>query len=57
MEEAMKEFPATLSPKERWIKIAEKVDDKEPKACYERFRTIVAKLKAQKDAAAKTAKK
>jgi hypothetical protein len=41
----MREFPATLAPKERWMKIAEKVGSKAPRECFERFKFIVAQLK------------
>ncbi len=44
----MKAVPASVPTKERWIKIAELVDDKTPKECFERFKTIVARLKAEK---------
>ena len=47
MEEGMKKFPASIPAKERWTKIAELVDDKTPKECFERFKEIVAKLKQQ----------
>jgi hypothetical protein len=43
----MREFPGTIPVKERWIKIAEKVDGKSAKECYERFKEIVALLKKQ----------
>lgn len=41
----MREFPSTLPVKERWIKIAEKVQGKTAKECYERFKEICAALK------------
>jgi hypothetical protein len=41
----MREFPATIAPKERWIKIGAVVTDKLPKECFERFKFIVAQLK------------
>lgn len=41
----MKEFPGTLPAKERWVKIAEKVDGRTPKECFERFKEICAMLK------------
>lgn len=47
MEQGMKEFPASIPTKERWTKIAEVVDGKSPKECFERFKEIVAKLKQQ----------
>ena len=49
----MKQFPGSLPTKERWVKIAELVDDKGPKECFERFKAIVAKVKADKEAASK----
>ena len=48
MEAAMKEFPASMATKERWIAIAEKVEGKSAKECFARFKSIVAKLKAGK---------
>jgi hypothetical protein len=45
LEEGMREFPASLPPKERWVKIAERVESKRPKECFERFKFIVAQLK------------
>jgi len=42
----MKTFPASLPTKERWIKIAEVVEGKSAKQCFERFKVIVAKVKA-----------
>jgi isopropylmalate/homocitrate/citramalate synthase len=47
MEAGMKSFPASLPTKERWIKIAETVEGKTPKQCFDRFKSIVAKLKAE----------
>ena len=46
MEAAMKKFPSSMATKERWIAIAELVDDKSAKECFTRFKSIVAKLKA-----------
>lgn len=43
----MREFPGSMPVKERWIKIAEKVEGKSAKECYERFKEICAKLKKQ----------
>ena len=43
----MKQFPGSLPTKERWLKIAEVVDGKTAKECFERFKSIVAKMKAQ----------
>lgn len=45
LEDGMREFPGTIPVKERWIKIAEKVDGKSAKECYERFKEICAMLK------------
>ena len=47
----MKAVPGSVPTKERWTKIADMVDDKTPKECFERFKEICAKIKA--DAAAK----
>ena len=44
----MREFPSTLPAKERWIKIAEKVDGKSAKECFERFKELVAQVKKGK---------
>jgi hypothetical protein len=41
----MREHPGTMPVKERWIKIAEQVEGKSAKECYERFKEIVALLK------------
>ena len=43
----MREFPTTMPAKERWVKIAEKVDGKSAKECFERFKEICALLKKQ----------
>jgi hypothetical protein len=43
----MKDVPANVPTKERWVKIAELVDGKSAKECYERFKDIVSKLKAK----------
>lgn len=48
----MKKHPASMPTKERWIAIAEQVDGKTAKECFTRFKSIVAKLKAEKDGAA-----
>ena len=45
MEQGMKDVPASVPTKERWVKIAEMVDGKSAKECYERFKEIVAKIK------------
>ena len=41
----MREFPASMATKERWLKIAEKVDGKTAKQCYGRFKDLCAKAK------------
>lgn len=46
----MKAFPSSMPTKERWIKIAETVDGKNAKQCFDRFKSIVAKLKADSGA-------
>lgn len=43
----MREFPGSLPVKERFIKIAEKVENKTAKECYERFKEICAMVKKQ----------
>lgn len=45
----MREFPGSMPVKERWIKIAEKVEGKTPKECYERFKEICALVKKQQE--------
>ena len=45
LEEGMKEFKADVEVKERWISIATKVDGKNPKQCFERFKDLCAKAK------------
>ena len=45
LEDGMREFPGTIPVKERWVKIAEKVEGKSAKECYERFKEICAMLK------------
>lgn len=47
MEAGMKTFPASMPTKDRWIKIAETVDGKTAKQCFDRFKSIVARLKAE----------
>jgi hypothetical protein len=42
----MKEFPASIPTKERWIQIAEKVDGKTAKECFTRFKDLCAKAKS-----------
>jgi hypothetical protein len=41
----MREFPGSIPIKERWIKIAEKVDGKSAKECYERYKQLVDEVK------------
>lgn len=41
----MREFPSTLPAKDRWTKIAEKVNGKSAKECFERFKELVAEVK------------
>lgn len=43
----MREFPASMPAKERWVKIAEKVEGKTAKECFERFKELVAEVKKQ----------
>ena len=47
MEAAMKQFPGSMATKERWIAIADVVNEKTAKECFTRFKSIVAKLKAE----------
>ena len=42
----MKKHPASMPTKDRWIAIADGVDEKSAKECFTRFKSIVAKLKA-----------
>lgn len=44
LEVAMKQFPATMDKKERWIKIAEAIPGKTPKDCIDRVKEIKEKL-------------
>ena len=46
MENGMKEIPASVPTKERWIQIAEGVDGKTAKECFARFKELCAKAKA-----------
>jgi len=50
MEAGMKKFPGSIPTKLRWVKIAEEVEGKSAKECFNRFKTIVAKLKKQQTA-------
>lgn len=43
----MRQFTASMPVKERWLKISELVDGKEPKQCFERFKEIVSKIKTK----------
>jgi len=45
----MKDVPASVPTKERWVKISDFVNGKSPKQCFERFKAIVARLKAEKE--------
>ena len=47
LEEGMRQFTASMPVKERWLKISELVDGKEPKQCFERFKEIVSKIKTK----------
>lgn len=48
MENGMREVPASVPTKERWLKIAEGVDGKSAKECFARYKELVAKAKAAK---------
>lgn len=50
----MRDFPGSIPVKERWVKIAEKVEGKTAKECYERFKEICSLLKKQQDASQTT---
>ena len=50
MEDGMKKYPGSLPTKERWLKISEEVEGKSAKECFERFKFIVAKMKAAQGA-------
>ena len=41
----MREIPASVPTKERWIQIAEMVDGKSAKDCFTRFKELCAKAK------------
>lgn len=43
-------MPQTVATKERFIQISALIEGKSPKECFERFKLIVAKLKAEKEA-------
>ena len=45
----MREVPATVPAKERWTKIAEKVDGRTPKECLTRYKELCATSKALSD--------
>jgi hypothetical protein len=46
LEKGMKDVPASVPTKERWLKIAAGVKGKPARACYARFKELVAKAKA-----------
>eukprot|EP01016_Furgasonia_blochmanni_P009416 TRINITY_DN13902_c0_g1_i1.p1 TRINITY_DN13902_c0_g1~~TRINITY_DN13902_c0_g1_i1.p1 ORF type:complete len:407 (-),score=112.55 TRINITY_DN13902_c0_g1_i1:158-1378(-) len=48
LEEALKKFPSSMDPQERWTKIAECVEGKTKKQCVERFKELRAAVVAQK---------
>jgi len=48
LEEAMKKFPSTLAPAERWAKIAENVPGKTKQQCVARFKYIRELIAAKK---------
>lgn len=48
LEAALREFPSSLPPDERWNKIAEKVEGKTRKQCVERFKVLRAALAQSK---------
>ena len=48
MEKGMREVPASVVTKERWLKIAEGVEGKTAKECFTRFKELCAKAKGQK---------
>ncbi len=48
MEQGMRKYNS-LPVKEKWLKIAEEVDDKTAKECFERFKEIREKLKQQQN--------
>lgn len=45
LEEALKKYPKTLPPKERWGSIAKEIPGKTPKECLARFKHICALIK------------
>ena len=45
MEEGMKQFPASMAAKERWIAISKVVEGKTPKECFARFKDLCDKAK------------
>lgn len=46
----MKDVPPSVPTKERWTRIAGLVEGKTAKECFERFKEICARLKAEKAA-------
>jgi hypothetical protein len=49
MEKGMKAVPGSVATKERWIQIGAMVEGKAAKDCFERFKIICARLKADKE--------
>jgi len=45
METGMKNVPASVPTKERWLKIAESVTGRTPKECFTRYKELCAKAK------------
>ena len=43
----MREVPASVATKERWLQIAERVEGKTAKECFGRFKELCAKAKAK----------
>lgn len=48
LEKGMRAAPSSIPTKERWIQVAELVDGKTPKECFERFKELTAKVKGVK---------
>ena len=46
----MKKHPGSMATKERWVAIADEVEGKAAKECFTRFKSIIAKLKADQAA-------
>ena len=49
LEAGMRQQPGSMPVKERWIKIAEGVEGKSAKECYERYKDICSQLKKQQE--------